>query len=562
MADCKNCKKTFEITQKDLDFYDKVSTVIESKKYPVPPPTLCPLCRQQRRLASRNERTLYKRTCDMCHKDVVSVFPKDSIFTVYCYDCYFSDKWDPLSYGKDYDFSQNFFPQLFELEKAIPHFALFQDNTSENCEYTNHGGFNKSCYLSLAIYCEEVYYSHFALRSKSCMDCEKILMSELCYECIDCTNCYGLFFSQDCTDCSDSYFLNDCRQSSNCFASSGLRNKKFVFENVQLTEEEYKMRMSELKFTNENIEKWENLLDKISLAIPKKYMHGVNNENVIGEYIDNSKNLYDVYDALDVQDCSYCDTIGLASKDMYDCSYGGLNSELCYEVNGFTTFNRTKFSYYGRSLHDSAYSKYCTSSDHLFGCLDLVQKKYCILNKQYTQEEYEELVPKIIEQMTRDKEYGEYFPITDSLFAYNESVVNDYFPLTKEQALAKGYRWYDAEVQPTVAQTYVVPQEIKNVTDDVVGQKLVCKHCAKNFTIIKPELVLLRKWGLPIPEWCHECRYQRRINLRNPRQFWDRKCVNTPQGGGQQCSKDIRTSYSPERPEIVYCEECYLKEVY
>ena len=56
---------------------------------------------------------------------------------------------------------------------------------------------------------------------------------------------------------------------------------------------------------------------------------------------------------------------------------------------------------------------------------------YCILNKQYTKEEYEALVSKIIEQMNTmpyvDKngvtyKYGEFFPIELSPFGYNETV--------------------------------------------------------------------------------------------------------------------------------------------
>jgi Zn ribbon nucleic-acid-binding protein len=61
---CKHCNSSFEITDKDLEFYEKVSPTFNSKKYSIPSPTLCPDCRQQRRLSFRNERSLYKRNCD------------------------------------------------------------------------------------------------------------------------------------------------------------------------------------------------------------------------------------------------------------------------------------------------------------------------------------------------------------------------------------------------------------------------------------------------------------------------------------------------------------------
>ena len=61
---CKQCNTSFDITDRDLEFYDKVSPKIGSEKFQIPAPSLCPDCRQQRRLVFRNERKLYKRKCD------------------------------------------------------------------------------------------------------------------------------------------------------------------------------------------------------------------------------------------------------------------------------------------------------------------------------------------------------------------------------------------------------------------------------------------------------------------------------------------------------------------
>ena len=71
MKECKQCKTSFEVTDEDRSFYDKVSPIIAGKKQSVPEPTLCPHCRQQRRLAWRNERVLYHRKCDMSGKQIV-----------------------------------------------------------------------------------------------------------------------------------------------------------------------------------------------------------------------------------------------------------------------------------------------------------------------------------------------------------------------------------------------------------------------------------------------------------------------------------------------------------
>jgi hypothetical protein len=62
---CKQCNLNFDITDKDFEFYDKISPIFNSEKFQIPKPKFCPDCRQQRRFAFRNERNLYKRKCDL-----------------------------------------------------------------------------------------------------------------------------------------------------------------------------------------------------------------------------------------------------------------------------------------------------------------------------------------------------------------------------------------------------------------------------------------------------------------------------------------------------------------
>ena len=72
----------------------------------------------------------------------------------------------------------------------------------------------------------------------------------------------------------------------------------------------------------------------------------------------------------------------------------------------------------------------CYDSNHLFGCMGLRNKSYCIFNKQYTQEEYETLVPQLIEKMKADGEWGFFSPAAAS-FPYNDSLAMEYFPVSK-----------------------------------------------------------------------------------------------------------------------------------
>ena len=138
---CRHCSVPFPITDKDLEFYEKVSPTFNGKKYSIPSPTLCPDCRQQRRLSFRNERKLYKRKCDATGRDIISIYSPDKPFRVYHQDFWWSDKWDPMEYGRDFDFGKGFFEQFGELLREVPMCQLTSEYLQqENCDYTNNSG--------------------------------------------------------------------------------------------------------------------------------------------------------------------------------------------------------------------------------------------------------------------------------------------------------------------------------------------------------------------------------------------------------------------------------------
>jgi hypothetical protein len=87
------------------------------------------------------------------------------------------------------------------------------------------------------------------------------------------------------------------------------------------------------------------------------------------------------------------------------------------------------------------YSDLCIGNKHCFGCIGIRQQRYCILNKQYTKEEYEALLPKVIAHMQSTGEWGQFFPIEMSLFGYNESVAFEYYPLTVKEVKQKQWNW-------------------------------------------------------------------------------------------------------------------------
>lgn len=133
LRSCNNCHAEFSIEPEDFAFYNKID---------VPPPTWCPDCRQMRRYAWRNERTLYRRSCDLCGKSAVTIYSQNCPFKVYCPPCWWSDKWDAGASAREFDFSRHFFPQFQELQREVPRIALLTKN-SVNSDYTNHSNNNK-----------------------------------------------------------------------------------------------------------------------------------------------------------------------------------------------------------------------------------------------------------------------------------------------------------------------------------------------------------------------------------------------------------------------------------
>jgi hypothetical protein len=215
-------------------------------------------------------------------------------------------------------------------------------------------------------------------------------------------------------------------------------------------------------------------------------------------------------------------------------------------------------------------------------------KKYCILNKQYTKEEYEKLVQKIITQMSempyvdmagRRYGYGEFFPSDISLYGYNETVAMDYYPLSKKEASRQGFLWNDHESTKVQGEGYIVPDDISEVSDDILKKIIICEESGRPFRLLPMELTFYRRMNLPVPVRAPLQRHKDRIARLTPRKLFSRTCMckgeksdingdgfsymnHTDHGHPNGvCGVEMETPYSPERPEIVYCESCYQHEI-
>ncbi|MFA6586216.1 MAG: hypothetical protein WCS86_03605, partial [Candidatus Paceibacterota bacterium] len=516
---CQNCKNDFTIEVEDFKFYEKIK---------VPPPTFCPECRFIRRFVWRNEGSFYKKKCDLCNKDVITINSPNNKFPIYCHDCWWGDNWDPMKYGRDYDFNKSFFEQYKELMNVVPALNLWAFGNTRS-DYSNYTGYSKNSYLSNAVYCENVFYSKSIEKSKDCIDCYMVVDSELCYESFNTTKSFSSSFLSECRDCISSYFLFDCYNCQNCFMCSGLRNKNFCIRNKEYSREEYLEKIESYNLSlNSSINKFKKEFDELMKKSVRRFASIFKSIDSDGDYVKNSKNVHKSF-IVEGENLKYCWRATEGIKDSYDVC-GCVSNELIYEASivADTSF-LCRFYNHSKNMSDSSLFQLCGFSSNLFGCIGMKNKSYCILNKQYGKEEYEELVPKIIKHMNdmpyidskgRIYRYGEFFPSELSPFCYNETIAQEYFPLTKEEAEEQGYKWKEREERNYNIDIYSkdIPNDIKEVDDTIINKVIECEHkgtcneqCTEAFKIIGDELSFYKRMNIPIPHLCPNCRHYNRL---------------------------------------------------
>jgi len=551
VKNCKQCNTGFEITNEDRNIYGQLS---------IPEPTLCPDCRAKRRMSWRNEKTLYKRTCDLCGKDMISIYSSDKLYPVYCQECFWGDKWDALEYGQDFDIKRPFFEQLKELQLKVPHLGII-NKQSQNSDYCNYSFANKNCYLTFGNHYEEdCMYGRYSTKNKNCLDYLWTYNSEFCYENIFSKNCYESIYLNHCDSCQSCYFSTDLIGCKNCLFCSNLRHKDYCILNKQYSKEEYieKLKSYKLETYAGFIKAIEFFNTEFRGSFPGRAIYQINCENCLGDNLNNCRNVRNCFDCSDCEDIAYAVQIDQTFDSMDMTCMGYDKSEVCYETIGCSgIFNCISCDSCWHN-NDLFYCNLCFSAKNCFGCISLQHKENCILNRQYTKEQYISLKEKIIEHMKKTREWGEFFPSEISPYAYNETIANEYYPMSEKEILAKGWGWKDMEDKlPEVKKVIPasrLPEKIDDIPGDILNWAIKCEKTGRPYKIQKKELQFYRKLKLPVPHFHPDVRFEMRMERRRPRRLWERNCDN--------CNKKIHSSLSPERPEKVFCEVCYLKEVY
>lgn len=555
---CKKCNTDFEITDNDLEFYNKISPKIGWINYIIPSPTLCPDCRTQRRLSFLNQFKLYKNTCLRCNKSIVSRIAPTWKIKNYCNECWSKDDWDQLQYWIEPDFNKSMFSQFGYLVQNTPFQNLIwsSSNIKNNSIYTNHTSeIHNSYFVFEANRINDSMYSFWIKNANFVLDSSFVWNSEYLYESIDSYDMYNSFYCIKSFWCKFSYFLESCHNCSYCIWCNNLNNRSYYVFNKPVTKKEYEELVEKLAFYSF----LQEFKHKVKLFFEESIVKANNlvwTENCTWDNIINSKNCINSFDVLECQDCKYSANINY-SADLFDVSSYWEESYKMYEsVSVWRFSNNILFSSIVWKWENLIYCIDVKKSKNCFLCVNLEEKEYCILNKQYSKEQYEELVPKIIQYMTKIWEWGEFFPASISLFWYNETLASEYFPLSETEAKKEWYNWSDYEAPfpktEKIIKASMLPDSLKDIPDDIINWAIECEVTKKPFKIMKQELDFYRKHGIPIPRRYPYQRHLDRMAHRNQRKLFTMEC--------NKCGKLIKTTYNTNSLRKVYCESCYNKE--
>jgi len=547
---CKLTGRAFEVSELEQEL---------RKKFNAPLPDVHPYERMRELLSWRNIFTLYNHVCDLCKKPTLCYFNPETPFPKYCRGCWYGDGWELPQ--RDIDFNRPFFEQLKDLVDITPQVAISVSEPMENSDFNNAATSLKNCYMCFNVgYCEDTYYLVTGMHNKNVVDAYGVGNSEIVYDCTGCDRLYNVFYSEQTINCRDSLFLYDCQDCADCFMSSGLRHKRYVWRNEQLSEKEYSKRLYALYALNlgsyEAVQSLREEFKQLKQSYKLPALWGSKNENSSGNFLAACNNVEDSYMMDSVENAVNCYDLLDTIKDCLDVCAFGYGLELCYQSSsaGLNCYN-IRHTFLG--IEKSTNLEYCyqcrTVSD-AFGCVGARKKQYCILNKMYSKEEYAQLHEKLIAHMKETGEYGQFFPQSLNPFGYNETVARLAMPLAKQEALARGFKWFDKPIPVFPPEkVYVPPDHIKDTHwEDINGKVLICEVSKRPFNITKQEFEFYKKYTIPLPRLHPEIR----LAARYPREeMYNLHTVNCA-----QCKNEVKTSMP--RESAVLCEECYRKQVY
>jgi len=548
---CKECQSSFNLFEEDIKMYRLLRA---------PPQKICPNCRQQRRLAFMNYSYVFRRTCQAPgHSEkVISLMSPSMPWIGYDLDYYNSDAWSSLEHNQEVKIDQDFLGQYYDLLKKNPHPLIRRRTDCVNSEYSFSGGNLKDCYYVFGSWnSENVMYSTAAFNSRDVVDSYYTGFVEGGYNNVltkKCSQCTNIFFSNDCI-ASD--FLYDCRNCLNCFGCVNLRNKSYCFFNEQLSKSEYETKRKEIDLgKRSDLKKVSQKFWQLVKLNPIRAYRIKQSNNVFGSDIDNCREVFQSLQAENSENIRYSQFIDRI-KDSMDLGFSGKSDQLYEVANVGGGSSKIKFGYGSKNCIDCEYIFSCKNCLNCFGCVGLQNISYAIFNKVYLPDDYFRIVDDLKEKLLKDGTYGEFFPYNFSNFAYNNSLAQIIYPLSKEEILAKGAYWQD-EIKANVGEAKTIlatelPDSIDDVNDDLLSMAIISEKSGNPFRVVSKELEFYRRMRIALPTLTPLERMMQRFKIMSNLRIFQDQCFS--------CHQTIWSVHATKDGFRPYCEACYSHEV-
>lgn len=514
---CKITKRSFQITKEEQEAYDH---------FALPYPEACREERLRQALCFLNERRLFWRTCSVTGQRIVSIYPETAPFPVVTTEVVQQLQAGNLRYGRDYDLRAPFFDQLYDVWRAVPRAATSAEQTVKSSAVHLTLFANHATLVSHSFYIDDCLYSLHLVDCKHCIDCLHCSRLTRSYQCVDCHDGALLRYSTHSSGCSDSWFLYDSRNCRHCLCCVGLQDKKFCIFNAPVSEHEYWETLRTWNLDNRSA--CEDVRDRFAAFVREHARNKFFTDNPgsgSGNSLYRSSRIVHSYNCQDSAGLIDCYALFRADGCVQGVGFGdGLEDSAQFISVGLGASRVVNCIECYDGVSDLSYSIGCKRSSHLFGCVGLVDREYCILNRQYSRSRYADLTGAIRRQLVTDGSWGRFFNLFFTPFAYNQSAAGDYMPLGEIQATYLGYGWAveDEELRPSELLRAVdaaggeigeMPLAFSDRAIETLPQQIyVCELMGKPFQLSPREITLYLELGVCPPARSFEQRHKERLS--------------------------------------------------
>jgi hypothetical protein len=397
------------------------------------------------------------------------------------------------------------FQQLF-LSIQLPWFHHYYE--VENAPYSNHISSSANVYLSYHVTgnCENIMYSlSTKIHAKNVYNSVMSWMySENVYQSLGILRSSNIFYSRFIQDSHNIWFSTDLVWCHDCIFCHDIQNISYAINNISYPKEVYFQKKDQILKNKEHF--YTNYLKMPSIG------GNIGSKNTSGKYCNLSEDVQNGYYSTHIKtgrnvlfaghpdglEDIYNGVFVSAGRGYYGaCAVGGDATEIYNSISMMRSF-------------ECYYSYFLERCSFCFGCIWLKNKSYCILNRQYTKEDWYRKVWEIFETMLLDGTFWKFFPATLSPFYFDDSLAN--LMLWNYDRKRLETKWFLFSPENTRGQTlrqeaiesWAFSQYISNaesyIIDDAILWKILHGTDGKCYTIQKREKDFLEQFHLPIPE--------------------------------------------------------------